>query len=133
MFSWIGRIVRKVCPRPSEEQQPVVATPQPANQPAGPVENIEGMLHSAIERLLEDEGLTADLIDPAARQLLEWGTAQVNRIFREAASAPAEIQAHLSDLRREIRAIARQVGQLPPEEQPDALRMLLKGKNRGKV
>lgn len=82
-----------------------------------------------MERLLEDESLTADLVDPAARRLLEWGVAHVDADLQDPSLSTEEVQARLSALRRRMRAIARRIGERAPEEQPDALRELLESGN----
>jgi hypothetical protein len=78
-----------------------------------------------VERLLENEALTADLVDEAARRLLDWGIARATAILREGGGASEETQARLAALRRRMREIARQVGQWPPDEQATALQRLL--------
>ncbi len=88
----------------------------------------EDVLQSVVERLMEDEALTADLVDAAARQLLDWGIAQTERILRETGPASEESRARLAELRGQMREIARRVGQLPPEEQPDALQAALENR-----
>ncbi len=102
------------------------ASPPPADSPPSVGPSLPGAerdeaLRSAVERLLEDEALTADLVDAAARRLLDWGIAQVTVILRETGAASEEARARLAALRQQMRAIARQVGQLPPEEQASAL------------
>lgn len=82
-------------------------------------------LQSAVDRLLEDEALTADLVDAAARRLLDWGIAQVTATLQETGALSEEAQARLVALRRRMRDVARQVGQLPPEEQAAALQRWL--------
>lgn len=82
-------------------------------------------IQSAVERLLEDEALTADLVDAAACRLLDWGIAQVTAILRETGAASEEARTRLAALRQQMRAIARQVGRLPPDEQTSALQRLL--------
>jgi uncharacterized coiled-coil protein SlyX len=78
-----------------------------------------------VERLLEDEALTADLVDPAARYLLDWGIARATAIVREASASPAEAQARMDALRQQMRALARRVGKMLPDEQVSALQKLL--------
>jgi ATP/maltotriose-dependent transcriptional regulator MalT len=79
----------------------------------------------AIEHLLEDESLTADLVDQAARLLMDWGQVQAQAVLGETKGAPEEQRTRLNDLRRTIRHIAHQVGQSPPAEQPQRLRAFL--------
>jgi len=86
---------------------------------------LDEVLQSTVERLLEDEALTADLVDPAARYLLDWGIAQATAIVREAGASPAQAQARLAALRQQMRALARRVGELLPDEQVAALQKLL--------
>ncbi|MCX7854837.1 MAG: hypothetical protein N2556_02475 [Anaerolineae bacterium] len=90
---------------------------------------MDEVLQSAVERLLEDEALTADLVDAAARRLLDWGIAQVTATLRETGALSEEARARLAALRQQMRDFARQVGQLPPEEQAAALQRLLDGDN----
>jgi hypothetical protein len=78
-----------------------------------------------VERLLEDEALTADLVDAAARSLLDWGIAQTIATVQEAGGLNEEAHARLAALRRRMREIARQAGQLPPEDQVSAVQRLL--------
>lgn len=82
-------------------------------------------IRSAVERLLEDEALTADLVDAAARRLLDWGIAQVTATLRETGALTEEAQARLAALRGRMRDMARQIGQLPPDEQASALQRWL--------
>ncbi|MCS7179379.1 MAG: hypothetical protein RML46_08925 [Anaerolineae bacterium] len=82
-------------------------------------------LRSAVERLLDDEALTADLVDEAARCLLNWGIAQATAMVRETGALTEETQARLAALRRQMRTLAREVGQLPPDEQTSALQRRL--------
>lgn len=82
-------------------------------------------LRSAVECLLEDEALTADVVDPAARHLLDWGIARATAILQETGAASEESRARLAALRQQMRGWARQVGEMPPEEQIAALQRLL--------
>ncbi len=100
----------------------------PSAEPTG-----EDVLQSVVERLMEDEALTADLVDAAARQLLDWGIAQTERILRETGPASEESRARLAELRGQMREIARRVGQLPPEEQPGALQAALENRSQSAV
>ncbi len=101
------------------------AGPAPSVGPSQPEAEIDETIRSAVERLLEDEALTADLVDAAARRLLDWGIMQVTAILRETGAASEEARTRLAALRQQMRAIARQVGQLSPDEQPSALQRLL--------
>lgn len=103
-------------------------TPQSASPlRAGPDE----ALQSALERLVEDETLTANLRGPAARHLLDWGIARATAIVQEAGEVSAEAQARLAALRQQMRAVDRQVGQMPADEQVDALQRLLETGKEG--
>ena len=72
----------------------------------------------AAERLLEDESLTADLTDDAARILLDWGLGQVENLSQEEPS-------RLASLRRSMRSINKQAGKALPEAQAERVRALL--------
>jgi len=79
----------------------------------------------AVEWLLEDESLTADLIDPAAKSLLSWGISQVREILQETHGVPEERATRLMALRDRIRDLARQAGHSPPEAQASRIEALL--------
>jgi len=66
----------------------------------------------AVERILEDESLTADLVDAAARVLLDWGVARAQK-FESA------------DLRRTMKRVNREAGKAAPEAQVERVRALL--------
>jgi hypothetical protein len=83
------------------------------------------ILQSAAERLLEDESLTADLVDDAAKLLLEWGLETVKRVLREKDLPPEEIDTRITELRHTMKRINRKVGQAEPEAQAEQLQMLL--------
>jgi hypothetical protein len=84
------------------------------------------ILQSSAERLLEDESLTADLIDDAAKLLLEWGLKMTERTVQQAKDLPLEeIEARLAELRRTMRRINHAIGQVEPEAQAERLRALL--------
>lgn len=86
----------------------------------------ESILRSTTERLLEDESLTADLVDDAAKLLLDWGLEMVKRAVQQAEGLPSEeIDARLAELRRTIKRINREVGQIEPEAQTEQLQILL--------
>ena len=70
-----------------------------------PMDDLESR-RVAVERILEDESLTAELLDPAARVLLDWGTTQARTLAGQA----EELDTRLSDLRRTLKRIARQAG-----------------------
>ncbi len=100
--------------------------PAPSSGPP-PDGALEEIIRSAVERLLEDEALTADLVDTAARRLLDWGIAQATATLRETGALTDEARARLDALRGRMREIARQVGPLPPEEQASAVQRWLDG------
>ncbi|MFN2271709.1 MAG: hypothetical protein ACK2US_12780 [Anaerolineae bacterium] len=80
----------------------------------------------AAERLLEDESLTADLIDDAAKLLLEWGLKMAEMTIQQAKGLSLEeIDARLAELRRTMRRINHEVGQIEPEAQAERLGALL--------
>ncbi len=63
----------------------------PAPDSGSPVQEAPGLraetFQRAVERLLEDEALTANLVDDAAEYLLAWGKEQVRAILTEEAGA----------------------------------------------
>jgi hypothetical protein len=80
----------------------------------------------AVERILEDESLTADLTDKAARTLLGWGVARAKAMAQQAkGSSQAELDAHLADLRRTMKRLSRRAGEAAPEVQAQQVRALL--------
>jgi hypothetical protein len=84
------------------------------------------ILRSATERLLEDETLTADLVDDAAKLLLDWGLEMAKRAVQQANGLPSEeIDLRLTELRRTMKQINREVGQVEPEAQAEQLQTLL--------
>jgi hypothetical protein len=84
------------------------------------------ILRHAIERLLEDVSLTADLIDDAAKLLLDWGIAQVKTIVQqEDRLSTEELGARLADLRRTLKHVSKEAGQAVPENQPAQVQTLL--------
>lgn len=84
------------------------------------------ILRSAVERLSEDESLTADLIDDAAKLLLEWGLKMAEMTVQQAKGLSLEeIDARLAELRRTMRRINREVGQVKPDAQAERLWALL--------
>ncbi|MBN1976792.1 MAG: hypothetical protein JW918_05275 [Anaerolineae bacterium] len=86
------------------------------------------ILRSATERLLEDESLTADLVDDAAKLLLNWGLEMVKRAVQQAEELPSEeIGARLAELRRTMKRINHDVGQAEPETQAEWVQALLYG------
>lgn len=86
----------------------------------------EGMVQRAIERMTEDVTMSGDLVDAAARRLLEWGARQSEAILREMADAsPDEVSQRLSALRRMLRRFADLAGQVPPELQEKQVEIIL--------
>jgi hypothetical protein len=84
------------------------------------------VLRYAIERLLEDVSLTADLIDDAAKLLLDWGMAQAKAVVQqEDGLSPEELGARLADLRRTLKRVSKEAGQAVPEAQAAQVQALL--------
>ena len=80
----------------------------------------------AVERILEDEALTADLTDQAAALLLEWGLTRAEAMAQQAEElSQAELDAHLAALRRTMKRISRQAGKAAPKAQVEQVRVLL--------
>lgn len=80
----------------------------------------------AVERILEDESLTAELVDPAATTLLDWGVKQAEAIARRS-GAQAELDTRLNALRRTLKRVGQCAGQSPPEVQNERVQALLSG------
>jgi 2-keto-3-deoxy-6-phosphogluconate aldolase len=72
------------------------------------------------DRLREDESLTADLTDQAARVLLDWGLAQIEAIAQQ-----PDPQTALTDLRRVIKRISKQAGRSAPHQQLEHVQALV--------
>jgi glutamyl-tRNA reductase len=82
--------------------------------------------HLLAGRILEDESLTADLVDVAASELLNWGVAQAEALARQAeALLPEEVNARLADLRRKLKRISKQASEAAPEAQVEQVQILL--------
>ena len=80
----------------------------------------------AVERIREDESLTANLVDEAAEILLDWSTAQVEAAFQGADTlSQAELNTCVARLRRLLRRISMQAAQATPDGQPERVRSLL--------
>jgi hypothetical protein len=80
----------------------------------------------AVERILEDESLTADLTDVAAQFLLDWGLVQAETMVRQAEGLLGEeIDTHLTALRRTMKRIGKQAGKSAPEAQVERVQALL--------
>lgn len=82
-------------------------------------------VREAVERILGDESLTADLADTAARRLLEWATVEAERIVRETEGSPRERQARLRTLRRTVRRIAKEAKGESSADQLERVQALL--------
>jgi hypothetical protein len=86
----------------------------------------ESVLQNAIERLLEDESLTADLIDDAAKILLDWGITQTKAIVKQAADDSSnDLTERLADLRHTLKRIGKKAGDFEPEAQAEMTKQLL--------
>ncbi len=84
------------------------------------------VLRHAIERLIEDVSLTADLVDDAAKVLLDWGVTQTKTVAQQAEGlSPEELGARLADLRRTLRRVSKEAGQAVPEAQAAQVQVLL--------
>jgi hypothetical protein len=84
------------------------------------------ILRHAVERLLEDVSLTADLIDDAAKLLLDWGVTQTKAVAQQAEGlSPEELGARLADLRRTLKRVGKEAGQVEPEAQAAQVQALL--------
>jgi hypothetical protein len=80
----------------------------------------------AVEQIVEDESLTADLVDEAAQILLDWSTAQVEAAFAETEGlSQAALNACVARLRRSLKRINRRAGQATPDRQAQRVRSLL--------
>ena len=76
----------------------------------------------AVERILEDERLTADLIDHAAKILLDWGVARAESL---PISSQTDVDAHLTNLKHAMKCINDWAGQAPPDAQREKVQALL--------
>lgn len=80
----------------------------------------------AVERILGDESLTADLTDDAARLLLDWGLARAVAVVQQAEGlSQEELDAHITALRRAMRQVNKQAGEATPETQVKRVQDLL--------
>jgi hypothetical protein len=70
--------------------------------------NLQSDLDSALQSVLENESLTADLDDDAAKVLLDWGMARVRLIHRLAVDA-TDIEGYISEQMRSTRKLMRAV------------------------
>ena len=82
-------------------------------------------LHHAIERILEDESLTANLTDAAAKFLLDWGVTQAEEMMLPKEGLVQDFDTHLATLRRTMKRISRQAGEAAPEAQAEQVRASL--------
>jgi chaperonin cofactor prefoldin len=85
-------------------------------------------LQRVVERLLEDESLTADLIDEAAKVLLDWGLARADAMVQQETGeilSPEEFDAQISQLRRTMKCISKQASEAPPDAQTQQVQELL--------
>ena len=79
-----------------------------------------------IEQFLGDESLTEDLVDDAARLLLDWGTTRLGAAIPPSEEISSdELDARTSRLRRMMRRINERAGQSSPDRQAERVRMLL--------
>jgi len=81
--------------------------------PAQPLqeEAMHPLLQQLCERLSEDEGITADLTDVAAMQVLRWAEAEIARWEAELGAQPdpqAWAEGRWTVLRRHLRRVARE-------------------------
>ena len=73
----------------------------------------------AVERILGNESLTADLDDDAAQVLLDWGMACAEQIARSTAGLFDDQGDETMDLRlRDLRRLMRAVNRWAPRQQP---------------
>ncbi len=81
----------------------------------------------AVERILEDETLTADLVDRAAKILLDWGVAQVQSLPQ---TSQSDIDEYLTALKHTMQRINEFIGEAPPDDQAERIQTLLNRLNR---
>lgn len=93
--------------------------------------NEERAYRYAIERLLEDESLTADLVDAGARVLIDWTISRAEAILRETEGAPEKRRERLAALRHTMRHISELAGQSSPKEQAEQVQALLAAQESG--
>jgi hypothetical protein len=80
----------------------------------------------AVERILEDEGLTSELTDEAAEILLRWGGDQAEAALQRARRSPqAAPRASIARLRCVMKRLNEQAGAAAPDHQVERLRSLL--------
>ena len=73
----------------------------------------------AVERILEDESLAADLTDDAARILLDWGIARIKSL------PPEKLEPVLADLRCAMKHVNREASKAATDVQTERVRALL--------
>lgn len=82
--------------------------------------------YRAVEQLLEDESLTDNLVDEAARVLLDWGAEQLTAASRPSEGfSQTELLRCASRLRRFLRRVNERVGEASPDQQAERVRMIL--------
>ncbi len=87
---------------------------------------IESSRRRAVESLLADESITADLIDDAAGPLLDWGIAQIDDLLEQADGIPEQqLDEQLVALRRKMKYIGRRAGEAAPDAQAERVRALI--------
>lgn len=80
----------------------------------------------AVERILEDESLTADLVDEAATLLLDWGLARAEKAAQERHHLSLwKLDACIIGLKHTMAWVNDVVAEEPPQEQAERLRALL--------
>lgn len=74
------------------------------------MEGLEHRIAQAVESILENESLTADLDDAAAKELLDWGTACARRIARDTVGlGNMDADESMSPRLRAVRRLMRQI------------------------
>lgn len=73
---------------------------------------LETRLETSYARIAEDEGLTGDLSDTEAQELLAWVQAEVRRLVAQTAALPgsaaeADLTAKVAHLRRHLRRLVK--------------------------
>jgi hypothetical protein len=80
----------------------------------------------AVEHILEDESLTADLVDDAAAALLEWAAQRAEAVVQRAEPVPSSVRDdHIALIRWAMKRVNQVVGQYAPEDQVAYVRALL--------
>lgn len=60
----------------------------------------------AVERIVEDEGLTGDLTDDQARPLIDWASARVAQVAGDPAQSDADVAAWVTAVRQAVLHVA---------------------------